>query len=1049
MSNFFIDRPIFAWVIAIVIMLAGALSILNLPIAQYPTIAPPAMTISANYPGADAKTVQDTVTQVIEQNLNGIDGLMYMSSTSDSSGSVQITVTFESGTDADIAQVQVQNKLQLAMPLLPQEVQQQGVSVEKSSSSFLMVVGFINTNGSMTQEDIADYVAANIKDPISRTSGVGDVQLFGSQYAMRIWMDPNKLNNFQLTPIDVINAIKAQNAQVAAGQLGGTPPVKGQQLNASIVAQTRLTSTDEFGKILLKVNKDGSQVRLKDVAEIELGGENYDIIARYNGQPSSGFGIKLATGANALDTAAAVKAELNKLESFFPPRMKAVYPYDTTPFVKISINEVIKTLFEAIVLVFLVMHLFLQNFRATLIPTIAVPVVLLGTFAILAIFGYSINTLTMFGMVLAIGLLVDDAIVVVENVERVMGEEGLPPKEATRKSMGQIQGALVGIAMVLSAVFIPMAFFGGSTGAIYRQFSITIVSAMVLSVIVALILTPALCATLLKPIPKGSHGEAKKGFFGWFNSMFDKSTHHYTDSVGHILNSTGRYLVLYLIIVVAMVYLFVRLPSSFLPDEDQGVFMTMIQLPAGATQERTQKVLDEVTNYYLTKEKDNVNSAFAVNGFGFAGRGQNTGLVFVSLKDWSERPGKENKVEAITQRASATFSHIKDAMVFAFNLPAIIDLGTATGFDFELIDQGGLGHEKLTQARNQLFGEVAKYPDLLVGVRPNGLEDTPQFKIDIDQEKAQALGVSISDINTTLGSAWGGSYVNDFIDRGRVKKVYVMSQSEFRMLPADIGKWFVRASNGDMVPFSAFSSTRWEYGSPRLERYNGLPSMEILGQAAPGRSTGEAMDMMEQLESKLPEGIGYDWTGMSYQERLSGNQAPALYAISLIVVFLCLAALYESWSIPFSVMLVVPLGVMGALLAATIRGLNNDVYFQVGLLTTIGLSAKNAILIVKFAKDLIEKEGKGLAEATLEAVRMRLRPILMTSLAFILGVMPLVVSSGAGSGAQNAVGTGVMGGMLTATVLAIFFVPVFFVVVRRRFSRKSEDIEHSHHVEYH
>ncbi|MGK3041918.1 multidrug efflux RND transporter permease subunit AcrB [Klebsiella michiganensis] len=1048
MPNFFIDRPIFAWVIAIIIMLAGGLSILKLPIAQYPTIAPPAISITAMYPGADAETVQNTVTQVIEQNMNGIDHLMYMSSNGDSTGTATITLTFESGTDPDIAQVQVQNKLALATPLLPQEVQQQGISVEKASSSFLMVVGVINTNGTMNQDDISDYVAANMKDSISRTSGVGDVQLFGSQYAMRIWMDPNKLNNFQLTPVDVIRALKAQNAQVAAGQLGGTPPVKGQQLNASIVAQTRLTNTEEFGNILLKVNQDGSQVRLRDVAKIELGGENYDVIAKFNGQPASGLGIKLATGANALDTANAIRAELKKMEPFFPSGLKIVYPYDTTPFVQISIHEVVKTLVEAIILVFLVMYLFLQNFRATLIPTIAVPVVLLGTFAILALFGFSINTLTMFGMVLAIGLLVDDAIVVVENVERVMAEEGLPPKEATRKSMGQIQGALVGIAMVLSAVFIPMAFFGGSTGAIYRQFSITIVSAMALSVLVALILTPALCATMLKPIQKGSHG-ATTGFFGWFNRMFDKSTHHYTDSVGNILRSTGRYLVLYLIIVVGMAWLFVRLPSSFLPDEDQGVFLSMAQLPAGATQERTQKVLDEMTDYYLTKEKNNVESVFAVNGFGFAGRGQNTGIAFVSLKDWSQRPGEENKVEAITGRAMGYFSQIKDAMVFAFNLPAIVELGTATGFDFQLIDQAGLGHEKLTQARNQLFGMVAQHPDVLTGVRPNGLEDTPQFKVDIDQEKAQALGVSISDINTTLGAAWGGSYVNDFIDRGRVKKVYIMSEAKYRMLPEDIGNWYVRGSDGQMVPFSAFSTSRWEYGSPRLERYNGLPSMEILGQATPGKSTGEAMNLMEELAGKLPAGIGYDWTGMSYQERLSGNQAPALYAISLIVVFLCLAALYESWSIPFSVMLVVPLGVVGALLAATFRGLTNDVYFQVGLLTTIGLSAKNAILIVEFAKDLMDKEGKGLIEATLEAVRMRLRPILMTSLAFILGVMPLVISSGAGSGAQNAVGTGVMGGMVTATVLAIFFVPVFFVVVRRRFSKKNEDIEHSHPVEHH
>jgi len=1046
MAKFFIDRPIFAWVIAIIIMLAGGLAIISLPIAQYPTVAPPAIQLTATYPGADAQTVQDTVTQVIEQNMSGIDNMMYMSSTSDSSGTVQITLTFASGTDADIAQVQVQNKLQLATPLLPQEVQQQGISVEKSSSSFLMVAGFISTDGSMSQDDIADYVGSNIKDPISRTSGVGDVQLFGSQYAMRIWMDPNKLNNFQLTPVDVINAIKAQNNQIAAGQLGGTPPVPGQQLNSSIVAQTRLKSADEFSKIILKVNPDGSQVRLKDVAKVQLGGESYDVIARYNGQPAAGLGIKLATGANALDTAASVKATLGKLEQFFPAGLKVVYPYDTTPFVKISIQEVGKTLFEAIVLVFLVMFLFLQNFRATLIPTIAVPVVLLGTFAILSAFGYSINTLTMFGMVLAIGLLVDDAIVVVENVERVMAEEGLPPKEATKKSMEQIQGALVGIAMVLSAVFIPMAFFGGSTGVIYRQFSITIVSAMVLSVLVAMILTPALCATMLKPIAKGDHGE-KKGFFGWFNKKFEQSTHHYTDSIGNILRSTGRYLLLYLLIVVGMAFLFIRLPTSFLPEEDQGVFLTMAQLPAGATQERTQKVLDEVSNYYLTKEKANVESVFTVNGFGFAGRGQNTGIAFVSLKDWSQRNGAENKVPAIAGRAMHEFSTIKDGLVFAFNLPAIVELGTASGFDFQLIDQANLGHDKLTQARNQLLGMVAQHSDLLTQVRPNGLEDTPQFKVEIDQEKASALGVSLSDINTTLGASIGGSYVNDFIDRGRVKKVYVQAENKYRMLPSDINNLYVRGSAGQMVPFSAFSSSKWEYGSPRLERYNGLPSMEILGQPAPGKSSGDAMAMMESLAAKLPSGIGYDWTGLSYQERLSGNQAPALYAISLIVVFLCLAALYESWSIPFSVMLVVPLGVVGALLAATMRGLSNDVYFQVGLLTTIGLSAKNAILIVEFAKDLMDKEGKGLIEATLDAVRMRLRPILMTSLAFILGVMPLVISSGAGSGSQNAVGTGVMGGMITATLLAIFFVPVFFVVVRRRFGKKNVDIEHSHAVE--
>ncbi|ECA4471328.1 efflux RND transporter permease subunit [Salmonella enterica] len=1034
MANFFIRRPIFAWVLAIILMMAGALAIMQLPVAQYPTIAPPAVSISATYPGADAQTVQDTVTQVIEQNMNGIDNLMYMSSTSDSAGSVTITLTFQAGTDPDIAQVQVQNKLQLATPLLPQEVQQQGISVEKSSSSFLMVAGFVSDNPNTTQDDISDYVASNIKDSISRLNGVGDVQLFGAQYAMRIWLDANLLNKYQLTPVDVINQLKVQNDQIAAGQLGGTPALPGQQLNASIIAQTRLKDPQEFGKVTLRVNTDGSVVHLKDVARIELGGENYNVVARINGKPASGLGIKLATGANALDTATAIKAKLAELQPFFPQGMKVVYPYDTTPFVKISIHEVVKTLFEAIILVFLVMYLFLQNIRATLIPTIAVPVVLLGTFAVLAAFGYSINTLTMFGMVLAIGLLVDDAIVVVENVERVMMEDNLSPREATEKSMSQIQGALVGIAMVLSAVFIPMAFFGGSTGAIYRQFSITIVSAMALSVLVALILTPALCATLLKPV-SAEHHEKKSGFFGWFNTRFDHSVNHYTNSVSGIVRNTGRYLIIYLLIVVGMAVLFLRLPTSFLPEEDQGVFLTMIQLPSGATQERTQKVLDQVTHYYLNNEKANVESVFTVNGFSFSGQGQNSGMAFVSLKPWEERNGEENSVEAVIARATRAFSQIRDGLVFPFNMPAIVELGTATGFDFELIDQGGLGHDALTKARNQLLGMVAKHPDLLVRVRPNGLEDTPQFKLDVDQEKAQALGVSLSDINETISAALGGYYVNDFIDRGRVKKVYVQADAQFRMLPGDINNLYVRSANGEMVPFSTFSSARWIYGSPRLERYNGMPSMELLGEAAPGRSTGEAMSLMENLASQLPNGIGYDWTGMSYQERLSGNQAPALYAISLIVVFLCLAALYESWSIPFSVMLVVPLGVVGALLAASLRGLNNDVYFQVGLLTTIGLSAKNAILIVEFAKDLMEKEGRGLIEATLEASRMRLRPILMTSLAFILGVMPLVISRGAGSGAQNAVGTGVMGGMLTATLLAIFFVPVFFVVVKRRFNR--------------
>ncbi|MDR5617345.1 efflux RND transporter permease subunit [Arsenophonus sp.] len=1038
MPQFFIERPIFAWVIAIITMLAGLLAIIKLPVAQYPTIAPPAISVSATYPGADATTVQNTVTQVIEQNMNGIDNLVYMSSTSDAMGNMSLTLTFEAGTDPDIAQVQVQNKLQLAMPLLPQEVQQQGIHVNKSTGSFLMVVAFISKDGSMNQEDIADYVNSHIKDPISRVKGVGETQLFGTQYAMRIWLDPDKLVKYNMATQDVINAIKIQNNQVAAGQLGGTPPIAGQRLNVSIIAQTQLNNAEQFANILLRVNPDGSQVRLKDVAVVELGAKNYSIKAKYNGTPSAGIGIKLATGANALDTAKAVRATLAEMEPFFPNGLEIVYPYDTTPFVKISINEVVKTLIEAIMLVVVVMYLFLQNFRATLIPTIAVPVVLLGTFAILSAMGYSINTLTMFAMVLAIGLLVDDAIVVVENVERVMQEEGLSPKEATKKSMGQIQGALVGIALVLSAVFIPMAFFGGSTGAIYRQFSITIVASMVLSVLVALILTPALCATILKPIPKGTHGK-QTGFFGWFNRTFEKSAHHYTNSIGHMLRGTGRYLVIYVILVAGMAFLFLKLPSSFLPEEDQGVLLTMVQLPPGSTQEQTVAVLHDIDQYYRTKEKANVKSVFTVSRFGFAGQGQNMGLAFVVLQDWKERHSTESHVSQIINRANLAFSKIQEAIIFSFNIPAIPELGTASGFDYELVDQGNLGHDKLMAARNQLLGLIAQHPDILQNVRPNGQDDTSQYRFYIDQQKAEALGVSINDINATLSTMFGGIYVNDFIDRERVKKVYVQANAPFRMLPADIEKLYVRNNQGKMVPFSALidhSKDPWLYGSPRLERYNGLPAMEIQGSAAPGKSTGDAMLLMEQLTEKLPEGIGYEWTGMSYQERLSGNQAPALYVISLIVVFLCLAALYESWSIPFSVMLVVPLGVIGALLFTSIRGLENDVYFKVGLLTTIGLSAKNAILIVEFAKDLMEKEGKGLIEATLDAVRMRLRPILMTSLAFMLGVLPLVISNGAGSGAQNSVGTGVLGGMIAATTLAIYFVPVFFVVIRRRFTNK-------------
>ena len=1031
MSRFFIDRPIFAWVIAIVIMLAGLLSINTLPIAQYPAIAPPAISITGSYPGASAQTVEDSVTQVIEQNLNGIDGFRYMSSSSDSSGAIIITLTFENGTNADIAQVQVQNKLQLAMPLLPAQVQQLGLKVAKSTKNFLMVMAFVSEDGKMNQDDLGDYVAANVLDSVSRVKGVGDVLMFGAQYAMRIWLDPAKLDRYKLTPMDVSQAIQAQNAQVSLGQLGGTPAIKGQQLNATVTAQSRLHTPAQFGKIILKTSTAGATVYLKDVARIELGSENYGRVARFNTHPATGIAVKMSTGANAIDTAVAVKARIEQLSKFFPLGMKAVVAYDTTPYVKLSIQEVVKTLFEAVVLVFLVMYLFLQNFRATLIPTIAVPVVLLGTFAVLNAFGYSINTLTMFAMVLAIGLLVDDAIVVVENVERIMSEEGLSPKAATQKSMGQITGALVGIALVLSAVFIPMAFFGGSAGVIYRQFSITIVSAMTLSVIVALVLTPALCATLLEPVEKG---EVHHGFFGWFNRMFDRSSLRYQGAVKRIIHRSAPYIVIYLVIVLAMGALFVHQASGFLPDEDQGILYGQIVLPAGATQERTLEVIKQVEHHFLVDEKDNVATMFGVAGFSFGGSGQNAGLAFVRLKPWDQRPRPDQRVQAIVARAMGSFSQIRDAMVFAFAPPAALELGNANGFDLQLQDRGGLGHDKLMEARNQLLGMASKDP-LLFAVRPNGQDDTPEYRLDIDQQKASALGLSLTDINAALSTAWGSSYVNDFIDKGRVKKVYLQGIASSRMLPQDFGKWYARNANGEMVPFSAFTTGRWAYASPRRERYNGLPSVEIQGQAAPGKSSGEALAEMEKLVALLPPGIGYEWTGLSDQEHSSGSQAPALYALSMLFVFLCLAALYESWAIPFSVMLIVPLGIIGALLAATMRGFADDVFLQVGLLTTVGLSAKNAILIVQFAKEQMV-QGGSLIESTLEAVRMRLRPILMTSLAFGFGVLPLAISHGAGSGAQNAIGTSVLGGMLSATLLGIFFVPLSFVLVRRLFKDK-------------
>ena len=1030
MSKFFIDRPIFAWVLAIVLMLTGVLAIKTLPVAQYPSIAPPAVSISVTYPGASAETVQSTVVQVIEQQLSGIDHLLYFSSESDKDGSMTITLNFEQGTNVDIAQVQAQNKLQLALPLLPQEVQQEGIRVAKATKNFLLVLGFSSIDGKMSPFDIADFIASKVQDPISRTSGVGDYILFGSQHAMRIWMDPAKLNNFSLTPVDVSLAIQNQNVQIASGELGGLPEVKGQQLNATILGPSRLQTAEQFGAILLRVNPDGSQVRLRDVARIELGAENYSVQAKYNGNPATGLAVKLASGANALETARAVHATMDKLKPLFPPGLQLDYPYDTTPFIKISIEEVVKTLCIAIVLVFLVMYLFLQNIRATLIPTIAVPVVLLGTFAVLSAAGYSINVLTMFAMVLAIGLLVDDAIVVIENVERVMAEEGLSPREATRKSMDQITGALCGIALVLSAVFLPMAFFTGSTGVIYRQFSVTIVSAMILSVLTALIFTPALCATILAPVEKG-HTEKKKGFFGLFNRNFNRANRGYESGVKFILKHTFVFLIIYAAVLAVMAFLYVRVPTSFIPDEDQGIMFVQVNTPVGATMGRTGKVLDQIREYFLNKEKANVDGIFTVTGFSFGGRGQSSGLAFIHLKDWSQRKGAQNGVKAIAGRAMGYFSTIKDAMAFAFAPPAVLELGNATGFDFELMDQANLGHQALMSARNQLLGRAAQEPGL-VAVRPNGLDDEPQYKFDIDREKTGALSLTLADVNNTLSAAWGSQYVNDFIDQGRVKRVFIQGDAPARMLPQDFNTWYVRNSLNQMVPFSAFAAGSWIYGSPKLERYNGVSSVEILGQPAPGKSTGAALATMEKLAHDLPKGISFDWTGLSFEEVRAGSESGSLYAVSLVVVFLCLAALYESWSIPLAVLLVVPLGVFGAILATLLRGLDNDVFFQVGLLTTIGLSAKNAILIVEFAKENFE-QGMDLVEATVRAAHQRLRPILMTSLAFVLGVTPLALASGAGSGGENAIGTGVIGGMLAATFLAIFFVPLFFVTMLKLF----------------
>jgi multidrug efflux pump len=1042
MARYFIDRPIFAWVIAIVIMLAGGLAITQLPISRYPDIAPPSVTISASYPGASAKVVEDSVTQIIEQNMKGLDGLLYISSSSEASGRASVSLTFDSGVDPDIAQVQVQNKLQLALPSLPQAVQRQGLNVTKSRSGFLQIVGFVSTDGSMSRTDISDYVIANIVDPLSRAQGVGSIQVFGSPYAMRIWLDPNKLATYSLTTTDVIAAVQAQNAQVTVGQLGGTPAVEGQQLTATISAQERMQTPEQFRNVILRSSPDGSVLRLEDVARVELGAETYEFLSRFNGQPAAGMAVSLATGANALATSKAVEQALDDLRPSFPPGLEAVVPFDTAPFVRASIKEVVKTLAEAMILVFLVMFLFLQNLRATLIPTIAVPVVLLGTFGVLAVLGYSINMLTMFAMVLAIGLLVDDAIVVVENVERVMSEEGLSPVEATRKSMDQITGALVGIGIVLAAVFVPMAFIAGSTGVIYRQFSATIVSAMALSVLVAIVLTPALCATFLKPLKKGEH-HGEKGFFRWFNQKFERNSERYRNGVLHMLARSGRFLGVYVALLLVMGVLFVRLPSAFLPAEDQGNLIAQVMAPVGATQERTMQSIEKVERHFMEGEKDVVTSVFAVQGFSFGGGGQNTGSLFINLKPWDERKDDDLHVQAVSQRGMGALMQIKDAMAFAFAPPPIPELGLATGFNFYLKDNGGLGHAALVGARNQFLG-LASQSKLLANVRPNGQDDTPQFHIDVDTERATSLGLSVADINSTLSTAWGGQYIDDFVDRGRVKRVRMQADAPYRMSPDDFKLWSVRNKEGQMVPFTAFAQSRWGYGSPRLERYNGVSATEIQGEAAPGISTGEAMAEVERLVGQLPAGFGVEWTGLSYQERQAGAQTPLLYALSLLFVFLCLAALYESWSIPTAVLMVAPLGILGAALANTLRGMERDVYFQVAMLTTVGLTSKNAILIIAFATENL-KNGMELVEATMQAVRDRLRPILMTSLAFGLGVLPLTLATGAGSGAQRAIGTGVLGGMIVGTLLGIFFIPLFFVVVERLLVQKRNPAAYSVH----
>ncbi len=1042
LSNFFLDRPVFAWVIAIIIMLAGGLAIHFLPISQYPPIAPPSIYIQSFYPGASAETVENTVTQIIEQKMTGLDKMLYLSATSDSAGSSRIELTFAPGTDPDLAWAKVQNKLQLAMAGLPELVQRQGITVGKATRNYLMLVGLVSEDGSMDGNDLMDYLQSNLEKVVARVPGVGEVEEFGSQYAMRIWLNPDKLTDYSLTVDDVVTALSAYNVEVSAGQFGGAPAVEGQRLNVSIVVQSLLKTPDEFAAIPVRVNPDGSIVRIRDVGRTELGTEAYDIKTFYNGKPSAAMAIRQIAGANALDTANAVKARLKEMSRYFPPGMKVVYPYDTTPFVRVAIDEVVKTLLEAILLVFLIMWLFMGNIRATLIPTIAVPVVLLGTFGVLGLFGFSINMLTMFAMVLSIGLLVDDAIIVVENVERIMSEEGLIPKEATRKSMGQITSALIGIGLVLSAVFGPMAFFGGSTGVIYRQFSLTIIAAMLLSVLVALILTPVLCATLLKPVAAG-HEPAENAvrflrpFFSWFDRIFFRTRDRYVKTVERSFSRKLRYFVIYIVIVAAVGIFFLRMPTAYVPDEDQGILLAQVMLPTGATLEQTQKIEDEIQRYFQEKEKDAVESCMTISGIGFSGRSQANGIVFVMLKDWKLRKRSDLRAKAVAERATKAFSQIRSSLVFTFPPPSVIELGNATGFDFQLLDRGGLGHEKLMAARNQLLSMASK-DARLTKVRPNGLEDVPQYRVDVDWAKAGALGVPITSIHNTISEAFGSAYVNNFVQGGRVKRVFAQADAPYRMLPRDLEKLYVRNATGKMVPFSSFASGRWTSGSPRLERFNGFSSINIWGEPAPGRSSGEAMQAMEEMVAKLPQGIGFEWNGLSYQERMASSQAPMLYAFSIIVIFLCVAALYESWPIPLANMLMLPLGVFGATLATWLRGMPNDVYFQIGFLTTLGLTTKNAILIIQFARERMA-HGEGLIEATLGAARVRLRPVIMTSLAFFFGVLPLAVATGAGAGAMKAIGTAVTGGMLSATFIDLFYIPLLFVLVSRTFKAKQPD----------